>query len=227
MRAIASDAGVLHFLNFENRYNVLWPLLRRVIADGLIGKPQHVSITIFMSTSRTPIRPYGWMFDAAAGGGWLGAMGSHLIDFTRWTFGEITEIHGQLQRAVVERPDADGKLVPCSAEDGFTLTMRTDEGVTIAMSSSSAAPVNLPVSLLVVGSEGIVEERADQLVVHQPDGDRELFNADSGTNSSFAAQLRYAVVLRDAVHARRVPADVPTFDDGLACAVVMDQVRAS
>jgi hypothetical protein len=35
---------------------------------------------------------------------------------------------------------------------------------------------------------------------------------------------RYAEAIRDAVRERWVPPDVPTFDDGLACATVMDRV---
>ena len=41
---------------------------------------------------------------------------------------------------------------------------------------------------------------------------------------SYRSMQRYAEVVRDAVHDRLVPPDAPTFDDGLACALVMDRV---
>lgn len=222
MRDLAQGAGVLHFLNFENRYDAARQCVRTAIADGTIGVPEQVTFTMLMSVSRSPLRPYGWLFDASLGGGWLRAMGSHLIDFVRWTFGEITEVCGQLRTAVTERPDSEGQIHRCTAEDGFTLALRTDRGVSVAMNSSSAAPVNVPLSLLVAGSHAIVEEVANRVVVHSPDCDRELFSTESGTNPLLAAQKQYAKIVRDAVRDRHVPPDAPTFDDGLACAVVMD-----
>jgi predicted dehydrogenase len=225
MRDLARAAGVLHFLNFENRYDAARRCLRAAIADGAIGEPEHVAFTMLMSISRSPLRPYGWLFDAAAGGGWLRAMGSHLIDFTRWTFGEIVEVGGQLRTAVTERPDADGDLHRCTAEDGFALTLRSDRGVSVVMNSSSVAPLNMPLSTLVVGSHGILEAVADRVVLRTPDGDRDVFCAEPGTNPLLAAMQRYAEVVRDAVRERHLPADAdaPTFDDGLACALVMDR----
>lgn len=226
MRDLAQAAGVLHFLNFENRYDAARRCVYAAVADGTIGAPEQVAFTMLMSVPRSPLRPYGWLFDAAVGGGWLRAMGAHLIDVTRWTFGEITEVCGQLRTAVTERPDSEGNLHRCTAEDGFSLALRTDRGVSVAMNSSSAAPVNVPLSLLVVGSLGIVEEVANRVVVHTPDGDQELFSAEAdNTNPLFAAQQQYAAIVRDAIRERYVPPDVPTFDDGLACAVVMDRAK--
>ena len=50
---------------------------------------------------------YGWLFDAERGGGWLGAWGSHFLDYVRWTFGEVVACGAEL-RTDSERPDADG-----------------------------------------------------------------------------------------------------------------------
>ena len=223
MRDLAEAAGVLHFLNFENRYDAARHCVRAAIADGAIGEPEHVAFTMLMSISRSPLRPYGWLFDAEAGGGWLRAMGSHLVDFTRWTFGEIVEVGGQLRTAVTERPDAEGNLHRCTAEDGFVLTLRSERGVGVVMNSSSAASLNVPLSTLVVGSQGILEAVADRVVLRTPDGDRDVFEAEPATNPLLAAMQRYAEVVRDAVHDRHLPQDAPTFDDGLACALVMDR----
>lgn len=227
MRDLAQAAGVLHFLNFEYRYDSARRSVFGAVADGVVGEPEHVTFTLLMSVSRAPLRPYGWLFDAAAGGGWLRAMGAHQIDFTRWAFGEIVEAAGQLRTAVTERPDAAGTKHRCTADDGFALTLRSQRGVSVVMDGSSAAPVNLALSLLVVGSEGVLEEAGNRVVVHTPDGDRELFKAEPNANPLVPAMERYAGAIRDAVHERQVPPDVPTFDDGLACAVVMDRVSSN
>ena len=227
MRELARAAGVLHFLNFENRYDRARRAVFAAVADGAVGEPEHVSFTLLMAVSRTPLRPYGWLFDAAAGGGWLRAMGAHQIDFTRWTFGEVVQVAGQLRTAVTERPDGAGTMHACTADDGFALTLRTERGVSVVMDGSSAAPVHLPLSLLVIGADGVLEEAGNRVVVHTPDGDRELFSAEPSAHPLAPAMQRYAEVMRDAVREREVPPDTPTFDDGLACALVMDRVPSS
>ena len=227
MRDVAKAAGVLHFVNFEYRYDAARRCVFDAVIGGAVGEPEHVALTMLMSVSRSPLRPYGWLFDAAAGGGWLRAMGSHQIDFTRWTFGEIVEVAGQLRTAVTERPDAAGTLHRCTADDGFALTLRSERRVSIVMDASSAAPMNRPLSMVVVGSDGVLEELGNRVVIRTPDGDRELFSEQPSPNPLLPAMRRYAEAIRDAVRERQVPADMPTFDDGLACAIVMDRVASS
>ena len=193
------------------------------LADGVIGEPEHVAYTMLLSIWRAPLRAYGWQFDAESGGGWLRSIGSHQIDFTRWTFGEVAEVGCQLRFVTTDRPDADGKLRHCTGDDGFVLVLRTDRGVTVVMDSTASAPVSLPLSTLVVGSRGILEEVGYRVVARTPEGERELTRPADDTDPLLADQLRYFEVVRDAVHERHLPPDVPTFDDGLACSVVLDR----
>ena len=88
--------------------------------DGTIGTVEHVQWTVFGAGFRVPMRPYGWLFDAERGGGWIGAWGSHVIDFLRWTFGDLVDASARLRTDIAERPDADGNVHRCTAEDGFT-----------------------------------------------------------------------------------------------------------
>jgi len=224
MRSLADESGVLAFLNFEYRYEKGRLRLRELVADGAIGEPEHVDSTMLTATTRVPLRPYGWIFDADLGGGWLRALGSHLIDFARWTFGEVTEAVGQLRTAITERPDVDGKVHPCTADDGFVASLRTDRGVTFVVDSSSAAPVNLTPSMFVVGSAGLLEVIGERIVLHNAEGTREVFTPESGVNSLFASQQAYAVSIRDIVRDGSVPPGTPTFADGVACVEVMDRL---
>ncbi len=223
MRGLAESAGVLHFLNFEYRYDEARRRVRAAVAEGAVGRPEHVAFTGLMAVSRVPLRPYGWLFDAAAGGGWLRAMGSHQIDFVRWTFGEVEEVAGQLRTIVTERPDSEGTMRRCTADDGFALALRCAGGVTAAIDSTSAAPVNLPLSMVVIGSDGVLEEGGNTVVLRTPEGVRELYAGEPQANPLLAAMTSFAAVLRDAARDREVPAGTPTFEDGLACATVMDR----
>src|SRR5262245_42103128 len=115
MHALAVDAGAVALVNFENRYDPMRRHLHALVSDGAIGEPQQFHHSMTTSLWRIPLRPYGWLFDAGLGGGWIGALGSHVIDFARWTFGEIVDASGLVRTAIAERPDADGAMHDCSA----------------------------------------------------------------------------------------------------------------
>ena len=223
MVAMARQAAVLGFVNFENRYDLARQSVLGAIADGLVGTPEHASFTLLMSITRVPLRPYGWVFDAEAGGGWLRAMGSHQIDFARWAFGELGDVVGQLRTAVSERPDADGTPHRCTADDGFTASMRSDRGVTVLMDGSSAAAVSVPLSLLVLGSLGVLQDSGGRVIVRTPEAEREIFSG-ADPNPLFTSMKGFARVVRDAVGDRELPPGTPSFEDGHACSVVMDEI---
>ncbi len=67
--AAADAADCLHLLNFEFRYDPMRILVRDLITDGVIGRPEHVSWTHVSAVSRAPLRPHGWLFERAAGAG--------------------------------------------------------------------------------------------------------------------------------------------------------------
>jgi len=224
---LARGAGVQGFLNFENRYDAARVRVRALVEEGAIGTPEHVQFSMLLSITRAPLRRYGWLFDDELGGGWLRALGSHLIDFSRWTFGEVALASGQLRTAVAERPDADGKLHHCTADDGFVATLRSERGVTTVIDSSSAAPVTVTPTLVVVGSQGVLESVADsRIVLHSEAGSKEVFAAEAGVNPIFQSQREWAGVIRDAVRDGAAPAGAPTFADGLAWNEVQGRLRA-
>ncbi len=112
MLVAAEAAGVLHFLNFEFRHEPVRVQAKKLIAEGAIGTPYHVQWNAMMGGSRSPIKPYGWLFDRASGGGWLGAFGSHAIDAFRWWIGEIDSVSGVLRTDITRRPDASTTALP-------------------------------------------------------------------------------------------------------------------
>jgi predicted dehydrogenase len=225
---LASESGVVNVVNFEFRYDAVRQQLRSLVEGGAIGEPQHLQHTMVSSLSRVPLRPYGWLFDRDLGGGWLGAFGSHVIDFARWTFGEIVAASAELRTAIAERPDAGGTLRRCSADDGFVATLRTARGVTVTIDSTSAAPVNLPPTTVIVGSDGVLTTGADQrITLHRSDGTtEEVAPNPEGADVYRLPMQRWTAAVRDAVRKGAVADGTPTFADGLACARVMGELRA-
>ena len=148
-------------------------------------------------------------------------------DNPRGTLGDLTEVSAELRTTITERPDADGHLHRCSAEDGFTAALRSAAGVTVAIDSSFVAPVNLPGRVMVVGADGVLEAVADHRIsLRTDDGLRELFTLDqNGGDPHLLPMRRWAERVRDAVRDQAVVPGIPTFADGLACARVMDALR--
>lgn len=228
MREMAREAGVVDLCNFEFRYHPAREALRALMLDGSIGALEHVQWSQFSAGSRQPLRRFGWLFDRGLGGGWIGAWGSHALDFLLWTLGDLTDVSAELRTTITERPDADGRMHHCTAEDGFTAALRSSEGVTVAIDASFVAPVNLPGRVTVLGADGVLESVADHRVALRTDaGVTEVFELDHGSGDPHLLPMRrWAEVVRDAVRRGIVLPGTPTFADGLACARVMDALRA-
>jgi predicted dehydrogenase len=228
MERAARDAGGVHLLNFEFRQHPGRARLRALVQDGAVGTVEHVQWSAFTAGSRTPLRAYGRLFDAARGGGWIGAWGSHAVDFLRWTLGEIADASADLRITVPVRPDGDGELHRCTAEDGFTAWMHTVDGATVTIDTTFVAPANVPPRIIVLGSEGALESVADGRITLRSDaGTEEVFRFDAPAEDPHLVPMRaWAQIVRDAVRDGKVPDGEPTFADGLACARVMDQLRA-
>lgn len=238
MCRLAEEAGVVNIANLENRFDPARSRLRALVREGRAGNPENFQCTYIMNISRVPLRPYGWLFDADLGGGWLRSIGSHQIDFFQWTFGKVVDAVGYLRTAIRERPDAEGTLQQCTADDGFTALLRSANGVTAMIESTFAAAANVTPTILVVGDEAVLELIADQRIMrHTETGQREEFAVDIGGTAKlyYENQLLYnmrtlASVVRDAIRAGGVEAgdagsDLATFSDALSCVEVMDRLH--
>jgi predicted dehydrogenase len=227
MEQAAHDADAVALLNFEFRHHPGRIALRSLLHDGAIGKVEHVQWTVFGAGFRVPLRPYGWLFDRERGGGWIGAWGSHVIDFLLWTFGELVDASARLRTDITERPDADGTVHRCTAEDGFTALLSTGDGTSITIDTSFVAVKNSPPRVVILGSEGTLESIADgKITLRNAEGTQEVFSFDPPREDPHLVPMRaWAEVVRDSVTKGGVPDGQATFADGVACARVMDALR--
>jgi predicted dehydrogenase len=227
MDTAARDANAVALLNFEFRHHPGRIALRSLIQDGAIGTVEHVQWTVFGAGFRVPVRPYGWLFDRERGGGWIGAWGSHVVDFLQWTFGDLVDASARLRTDMPERPDADGTMHACTAEDGFTALLSTAGGVSVTIDTTFVAVKSSPPRVVVLGSEGTLESIADgKITLRNAEGTQEMFTFDAPREDPHLVPMRaWAEVARDAVRDGAVPDGVPTFADGVACARVMDALR--
>src|ERR1700722_8425873 len=97
MQEAADAAGVVHLLGTEFRYGAGQALLTRTVRAGSIGEPKLATFLLDMPLLADPAAELpDWWSDAAQGGGWLGAHGSHVIDQIRVTLGEFSGVSATL-----------------------------------------------------------------------------------------------------------------------------------
>lgn len=230
LEAEAANAGVVALCNFEFRYAPARVRLREIVRDGVLGRVEHIQWIHVSSGSRVPMRAWGWLFDRALGGGWIGAWASHAVDQLRHGLStEITHVRATLRTDVPARPDERGARHPCTAEDGLTAGLVLANGATVAIDSTFAATVHGAHRLTLFGSEAIVEVVNDErIVIRRSNGNREEIDIGAGPASDrhLEPMQRFAAVVRDAVDSGEIPIDAPTFSDGRACDAVLDRLRA-
>ena len=229
LEAEAFDAGAIALCNFEFRYSPARVRMRALVNEGALGAVERVQIVHLSAGTRTPLRPYGWLFSREQGGGWIGAWGSHAIDGLRWMFGaEVVDVSARLRIDVAERPDRSGTRQPCTAEDGFSALLALSSGATVAIDSGFAAAANVTPRFTVFGSEAVAELTGEtRITVRSADGSREMIDADAAAEDAHLVPMRrFAEVVRDAVAAGTAPDGAPTFADGRACDEVLARLRS-
>ncbi len=223
---LATKAGLLHFLNFEFRSDPIRLKLKELIDGGAIGTPKHLSWTTISSGGRK-LR-HRWLFEKGKGG-WIGAFGSHAVDTMRWLFGDIVAAGGQTRIEITQRRDRDKDVAtmhPSTAEDSFTAWFRMASGFTATLDTGYAAAVTIPAQMNIFGSEGAIQViDAAELRVIRPDREPERYEfAVEADPHQPGLRLWIAKVHDAVVEGRQI---TPNFNDGLACAVVLDALRAT
>jgi len=106
----AAADGVRAMVGFTYRRVPAIALARRLVEQGRIGEIRHVRAQYLQDWISDPEAPLSWRLDKErAGSGALGDIGAHIVDLTQFITGErITEVSGQLETFVKERPVAAG-----------------------------------------------------------------------------------------------------------------------
>lgn len=137
MAAAAEAAGAVTLVPFTYRYMPMLQWLRRLIADGYVGRPRQVSLRYF--TSYGMEGEYLWRFDRTfAGAGIIGDLGSHLVHLARWLLDdEETSVSAVSTRFVERGPRPDGTPYE-PLEDSAVLTVRYRSGALGVLQTSAA-----------------------------------------------------------------------------------------
>lgn len=230
----AERAGVTHLLGHQFRWQPERAVVARALEEGLIGAPRFLTLSSYMPLVASPeARMPHWWFDESAGGGWLGAHGSHIIDQVRSWGGEFASLSASLP-TVSDRKDG--------AEDSYTVRFRLTNGLEgVLQHTAGAWGPSLSISRI-AGTQGTLWIENGVVKLATAEGMRDLpvpddlaLKAASDDPRERMAQFellpyeRLCEVLRAGVEGRPLPGAVaiPTFRDGVAAMKVMDAIRAS
>lgn len=234
--AAAERAGVTHLLGNEFRWLPERVIVARAIHDGLIGEPRFLTLAMYHGLVADPqAKMPRWWFDRAAGGGWLGAQGSHLVDQLRTWLGEIASLSAALP-IVSDRQGV--------AEDSYVLRCAFASGAEGVVQQTAGAWGPSAAMTRVAGTQGTLWLDGSAVWLADRAGARELpATADLALPPPEASDdprkrfslyelgpyIRLAEAFRAGVDGREAKSAVPlpTFADGLACMQVLDAIRAS
>jgi predicted dehydrogenase len=243
MLEAAERAGVAHVIGNEFRWLPERAMVARVIAEGLIGEPRLATFTQYLEYLNSPhIEMPDWWYDESAGGGWLGAWGSHVVDWVRSWLGEFESVSAAL-------PQVTGSVE--KAEDSYILRFRLANGAEGIVQQTAGAWGPFTNMVRVAGTKGTVWLENQTVWIADRDGARVLPIAtdlllprpppestdprQERPDWQMMSQIELApyVKLGEAWRAlieggTPFPAvQVPTFADGVAAMEVLDAVRAS
>lgn len=129
MTEMAKARGVLALIDHELRFLDGRRRAFEMLRAGKIGKIRHAKANFRAPHRGDGATPWNWWSDKAAGGGALGAIGSHIIDSLNWFLAtEIAEVFCQLQTHVKERRTASGETRKVTTDDEANLIVRFADG---------------------------------------------------------------------------------------------------
>ncbi len=244
MRRSANAAGVLALIDHELRFLPGRRKMREMLRGGDIGQIRHAKLLYRSDFRSSNERAWDWWSDSEAGGGALGAIGSHAVDAFRWLLGtEVAEVCCQLSTHVKERVDKQTEeLRPVTTDDEANLLLRFAESELV---SSATGTISLSVvepgrpehRLELFGSEGALMIEDEGILWHAragegqwrqietPRGEMVAGMRDSSWSRGFTAFSRAIVAaLREG---RTHIEEAATFEDGYRTQLVLDAARRS
>jgi len=236
--------GLIGMIDHEFRYIPARAYAQELIRDGWLGELYWANISTLTGTAADPhTRPYGWLFQKSAGGGFLGALGSHYLDALRCWFGEISAVLAQLSTFIKQRPlPGSNELRDVDVDDSFTLLLKMASGAQATIKVSVVTRFGGGERIELYGSGGtLIIDSEGKLQGARANDDRLQIlpipaRYTSGPSSSDPRLRPFVTLAEDFVEGIRAAKVAgkplgqeiePSFADGLKVQQVLDAARAS
>ncbi len=239
----ARASGALALIDHELRLLPARRRMRELIQGGELGRVRHAKF-LFRGDSRAAAeKPWSWWSDERAGGGALGAIGSHAVDTLHWLLGaRVSHVSASLSTHFTEKPDADGRPRRVTTDDEATLLLHFADGdatekatAVVALSAVEAGRPGHRVE--VFGTEGALSTSGSGELLRARVGGGEWRPVQTEEAPLAEGMLDnewsrgFTVFAREIISAlregRAAVDDAATFDDGHRIQLVLDAARAA
>ena len=239
--AAAAHVRQLAIIDHELRFNPTWRKMKHLVDDGFLGEIYHVSMTVAAGFRHAALRPWNWWAEKSAGGGLLGALGSHAIDGLRWLVGDIDAVSGTVATMVPERRDPHTNEMRAVETDDYCscllrFALRGGGQAHGTMMLSALYPSGGKNQLTLVGEKGTIILDQDETLLAAagfntpftdlsvPDPAREVDGIPGNLWARSFYHLAGATI--DALKAGKSEVEgAATFTDGLRCQEVIDAIH--
>ena len=228
-----------HELRFQHGRRKAFEMLR----NGEIGNIRHAKANFRAPHRGDANAPWNWWSDKEAGGGALGAIGSHIIDSFNWFLEtEISQIFCQLQTHTKRRKTSSGEQREVTSDDEANLIVRFADGdlTTDATGSVSVSMTEYPkyqnrMEFFGTGGAIRVEARGEVFLAKAGASDWTEIEVDLGKNvagvpdTGFARGfMAFAPVITEAILSGKTEIKhAATFEDGVKVQKVLDAAHES
>ncbi len=189
--ALADYRGVAQ-MTFHNRFFPAMIHAKRLVDDGAVGQVLQFRGAYLHSGSADPEAPLRWKLTAAAGGGVIADIASHVLDSLDWLVGPFKSFQATTHIAFAERPlpsDPSGKGTVDAEDCVLIMAELAAGGVGILEASKIATGMEDELRLEIHGSRGALRfnlmdphrlEYYDATTSYPPGGSRGWTRIDTG-----------------------------------------------
>ena len=127
--ALADHRGTAQ-MTFQNRFYPATMRAKQLVDEGVLGQMLSFRIAYLHGGSASPDAPLKWKLAAAAGGGVIADLASHVLDLADWLIGPFGAVMAATQIAYPERPSTTdpAQKLPVDTEDAVVLLARMASG---------------------------------------------------------------------------------------------------
>lgn len=240
----ARSAGAPALVDHELRFLPARRRMRELILGGEVGRVRHAKLLWRADSRAVAGGGWSWWSDESAGGGALGAIGSHAVDALQWLLGtNVSHVSAALATFAEERTDlAAGVPRRVTSDDEASMLVNFEDGgaaerATGVVSVSLAEAGRPEHTVECFGTEGALRLDGAGSLWRARVGGREWQRVET-EEAPLAGGLRdnewsrgFTVFAREIVAAlaagRTTVEGAATFDDGHRTQLVLDAARAS
>jgi predicted dehydrogenase len=249
VQASRSRPELMSFIDHELRLLSIYQQMRKIIVEkeheDKFGSLRNIELTVKIPPQ--PNQKWTWWQDKLAGGGMLGAVGSHYVDLIHFVTGsKMSSVSGMLDRIVSTLPDSTtGADREVTADHHASVQFRLESGAFGVLHMTIAPHQDFQIKFVLSGSKGTaVFDKLDLKISNvtgtplsflEPAGPEGVAAQDWAVGTfNFASQLKQAVEsikssstgTVDSAANNLIPA-AATFEDGLYTQTILDAVRKS